>query len=124
MAVLERESRAVHRPQQAVYFAIAFLSGLIPALFWVWFWLREDNKKPEPYFLIAISFISGMAVVPLALPLQELAISLYDGSERIIVWVIIEELLKYAVALGLIFWNEEPHVFELQPTHGETCGRW
>lgn len=92
---------------ESTYFAIAFLSGLIPALFWVWFWLREDSKKPEPFFLIAISFIAGMAVVPLALPLQKLAIDLYAGPHIIVVWVIVEELLKYAVALAIIFWNKE-----------------
>jgi RsiW-degrading membrane proteinase PrsW (M82 family) len=92
---------------EATQFAIAFLSGLIPTLFWVWFWLREDSQKPEPYFLIAISFIAGMAVVPIALPLQKLALDLYSGDNVILVWVIIEELLKYAVALALIFWNRE-----------------
>ena len=88
-------------------FAIAFLAGLIPALFWVWFWLREDSEKPEPYFLIAISFIAGMAVVPMALPLQKIALELYTGPHIMIVWVIVEELLKYAVALAIIFWNRE-----------------
>ena len=92
---------------QSTFFAIAFLAGLIPALFWVWFWLREDSEKPEPYFLIAISFIAGMAVVPMALPLQKIAIDLYSGTEMIIVWVIVEELLKYAVALAIVFWNRE-----------------
>lgn len=92
---------------QSTYFAIAFLSGLIPALFWVWFWLREDSRKPEPYFLIAITFIAGMAVVPMALPLQKIAIDLYSGLDVMIVWVIVEELMKYAVALALIFWNKE-----------------
>ncbi len=92
---------------ESTYFAIAFLAGLIPALFWVWFWLREDCRKPEPYFLIAISFIAGMAVVPMALPLQKLALELYSGANVMVVWVIVEELLKYAVALLLIFWNRE-----------------
>lgn len=92
---------------EATHFAIAFLAGLIPALFWVWFWLREDSEKPEPYFLIAISFIAGMAVVPLALPLQKLAMEIYTGMPVMIVWVIVEELLKYAVALAIIFWNRE-----------------
>lgn len=92
---------------ESTYFAIAFLSGLVPALFWVWFWLREDSQRPEPYFLIAISFIAGMAVVPMALPLQKIAIDLYAGANVMLVWVIIEELLKYAVALALIFWNRE-----------------
>jgi RsiW-degrading membrane proteinase PrsW (M82 family) len=108
----------------------------VPAFFWVWFWLREDSQKPEPYFLIAISFIAGMAVVPLVLPLQKAALPLYEGSnvilttlgsvfpftaayfhtliaktslgtDLVIVWVVIEELLKYAAALALIFWNKE-----------------
>lgn len=92
---------------ESTFFAIAFLSGLVPALFWVWFWLREDSKRPEPYFLLAIAFIAGMAVVPMALPLQKLAIDLYGNANLILVWVIIEELLKYAVALALVMWNRE-----------------
>ncbi len=87
-------------------FAIAFLAGLIPALFWLWFWLREDRAKPEPYLLIAITFIAGMAVVPLALPLQKYAIGLYHGDNLVYVWVIIEEVLKYGVALGVVLWNQ------------------
>ena len=92
---------------EATYFAIAFLSGLLPALFWLWFWLREDNEHPEPYLLIAISFIAGMAVVPLTLPLQKLAIELYTDSNLVLVWVIVEEVLKYAAALVIILWNKE-----------------
>lgn len=92
---------------ESTYFAIAFLAGLIPALFWVWFWLREDNRQPEPYILLAISFIAGMAVVPLALPLQKIAIDFYVGANVILVWVIIEELLKYAAALAIVMWNKE-----------------
>jgi RsiW-degrading membrane proteinase PrsW (M82 family) len=89
----------------SVNFAVAFLCGLIPALFWLWFWLREDSEHPEPYLLIAITFIAGMAVVPLALPLQKYAIGLYQGDNLIYVWVIIEEVLKYGVALSIILWN-------------------
>ena len=92
---------------ESTYFAIAFLAGLVPALFWLWFWLREDNKHPEPYALIVISFIAGMAVVPLALPLQKLAIELYTDSNLILVWVIVEEILKYAAALIIVLWNKE-----------------
>lgn len=92
---------------ESTYFAIAFVSALVPAFFWVWFWLREDKLKPEPFFLIAITFIAGMAVVPMALPLQKLAIDLYSGDNVVLVWVIIEETLKYAVALAIVFWNQE-----------------
>jgi RsiW-degrading membrane proteinase PrsW (M82 family) len=92
---------------ESTIFAIAFVAGLIPAIFWVWFWLREDSLKPEPYFLIAITFIAGMAVVPLALPLQRFALEIYPDSNVMFTWVIIEELLKYAVALAIVFWNRE-----------------
>lgn len=92
---------------ESLVFAIAFVAGLIPAIFWVWFWLREDSYKPEPYFLIAITFIAGMAVVPLALPLQRYAVQLYPDIEVMVIWVIIEEVLKYAVALAVVFWNRE-----------------
>lgn len=92
---------------ESTVFAIAFVAGLIPAIFWVWFWLREDSYKPEPYFLIAITFIAGMAVVPLALPLQRLAIDLYPNTNVMLIWVVIEELLKYAVALAIVFWNRD-----------------
>lgn len=91
---------------ESVHFAIAFLSGLIPALFWLWFWLREDVERPEPYGLIALSFIAGMLVVPLALPLQKLALEFYRGENLIFVWVIIEEVLKYAAALIFILWHK------------------
>ncbi len=93
-------------PITPLAFAIAAVSGLVPALFWLWFWLREDRKKPEPLLLIAITFIGGMAVVPLALPLQKLAIELYVGSNLVVAWVIIEETLKYALAVLIILWNK------------------
>ena len=85
---------------------IAFLGGLIPALFWLWFWLREDKENPEPLMLVALAFIGGMVVVPLALPLQKLAIEIYDGDMLILAWVIIEEVLKYAAALIIILWHK------------------
>lgn len=90
----------------SINFAIAFLGGIVPAIFWLWFWLREDKERPEPYTLIALAFISGMLVVPLALPLQKLALGLFQDFNLILVWVIIEETLKYAVALIVVLWHK------------------
>ena len=92
---------------QSTQFAIAFLIGLVPALFWLWFWLREDSAKPEPRYLIVSAFIAGMAVVPLVLPLQKLALELFVGQNLIFVWVILEETLKYAAALIVVLWHSE-----------------
>ena len=91
---------------QSTNFAIAFLAGLIPALFWLWFWLREDKARPEPKLLIASAFIAGMAVVPLVLPLQKYAIDRFQGNNLIFVWVIIEEVLKYSAALIVVLWHK------------------
>ena len=91
---------------ESTHFAIAFLGGLIPALFWLWFWLREDNERPEPFMLIGLAFVAGMTVVPLALPLQKLALEFYNGLNLIFIWVIIEEVLKYAAALIVVFWHK------------------
>lgn len=85
---------------------IAFIGGLIPAIFWLWFWLREDKEKPEPFLLIVLAFIGGMMVVPLALPLQYLAQDNYTGTNLILAWVIIEEVLKYAAALVIVLWHK------------------
>ena len=51
----------------------AFLGGLLPALVWLWFWLRED-LHPEPKRLILKAFAAGAIAIPFAL-LAEAAIS-------------------------------------------------
>lgn len=84
---------------------IAFIAGLLPALFWLWFWLRQDKNCPEPTHLIATSFIAGMLVVPIVLPLQQFALDRFHGDNLIYVWVIIEEVLKYSAALIVVLWN-------------------
>lgn len=90
----------------AAQFAIAFCFGIIPALFWVWFWLREDSAHPEPFSLVVTAFFAGMIVVPIALVLEESAMKYYDGDMLIFVWVTIEEILKYAAALIVILWHK------------------
>lgn len=91
---------------ESTQFAIAFVGGLVPALFWLWFWLREDKERPEPYLLIALAFIGGMMVVPVALPLQRFALDNFHGDNLIFIWVIIEESLKYTAALLMVLWQK------------------
>lgn len=90
---------------ELTFVVIALAGGVLPALFWLWFWMREDAARPEPYRLVLLTFLSGMLVVPLALPLQKLALDLYAGLTLTFVWVTIEEVLKYAAALALVLWN-------------------
>lgn len=57
-------------PTQLLY---AFLGGLLPALIWLWFWLRED-LHPEPKRLLLKAFTAGAIAIPFVL-LAEAAIS-------------------------------------------------
>lgn len=111
-------------------FAIA--GGFIPALVWLWFWLREDNKKPEPTRLILRAFLVGGLMVfpafvlqrivipaiesaygiPFSLALPEWSLTFFaDTIPFLLAWALIEEFLKYfAVALVAYTstWFDEP----------------
>ena len=41
----------------------ALLGGILPALVWLIFWLREDKKNPEPRLYIFTTFLLGMGGV-------------------------------------------------------------
>lgn len=84
---------------------IALAAGFLPALFWLWFWLREDRARPEPFALIATAFIAGAVVVPLVLPIQQFAETRFSGDMLILTWVIAEEVLKYSAALIVVLWH-------------------
>src|SRR3989339_1055094 len=45
----------------------SLLGGIIPAFFWLWFWLKEDRLKPEPKLSLLSAFISGIMALFLAL---------------------------------------------------------
>ena len=91
---------------ETTYVFIALLGGFIPALFWLWFWLREDKAKPEPRVLIFSAFIAGIAIVPIVLILQKFALTRFEGDNLMFVWVTIAEVLKYAAALIIVLWHK------------------
>src|SRR3989344_221087 len=57
---------------QSLIFVLSFLGGIAPALLWLWFWLSEDKKHPEPKLLILFAFISAILAVILWAALEEL----------------------------------------------------
>lgn len=89
----------------------------MPALAWLWFWLREDSKNPEPRALIALAFLAGMISVAVAVPLelgikQVLQAGLLGASfaAPVIVysvWSAIEELVKYILAYATVLRRRE-----------------
>lgn len=86
----------------------AFFGGLLPSFIWLYFLLKEDARSPEPRSLIALAFVAGMAMVPVALPLEHYAeLGAFDRSTKtLLAWALIEEVLKYLAAAGFILWRK------------------
>lgn len=76
--------------------AYALLGGVLPALVWLLFWLREDRKHPEPRNLIRKTFLLGMLAVLLVLPFQKLVEYSFPGLAvfSLFLWAILEEVFK------------------------------
>lgn len=76
----------------------ASLGGILPALFWLWFWIQEDKLHPEPRGRILMSFLGGMVACILVYPLEKMAFNYFGGSfnsSTIFAWAVIEEFAKY-----------------------------
>jgi len=82
---------------------LALLGGIIPALLWLFFWLREDKKRPEPKGLLAIVFFLGMLSIAVVIPIQQFIrdnVASYDW--QIVSWAGAEELIKYLAVVILL----------------------
>lgn len=93
----------------ALFFA--GIGGLVPALIWLLFFLRQDKKHPEPKLLILLAFVAGMLSVFAALGLEQIAHGYLVGPALIIVWAAIEEVVKWAAAAATVLWrpyDDEP----------------
>ena len=92
----------------ASHFLYASLVGVIPALLWLWFWLREDVARPEPKRFLAFSFVAGMLAAPLAILAQSATKDWFPDngiifygtfiSFSVIIWVAVEELVKFVAS--------------------------
>lgn len=84
----------------------AFLGGILPAMVWLYFLLKEDRRCPEPKHMIALAFLAGVLSVPLVLPLERMAVlALPAGLPVIIAWASIEETIKYLLAAIIVLWR-------------------
>ena len=78
----------------------ALIGGVLPAVVWLMFWLREDSKHPESPYLITKTFLFGMLAVLLVLPLEKLVNDHFPGMSprAFFLWSLIEETFKFGVA--------------------------
>lgn len=82
---------------------VAILEGIIPALLWLWFWLKEDREDPEPNGLIAFCFFFGMILVFLVIPMEQFIKNITSSNElQIIGWASIEEIMKLLVVVAIL----------------------
>lgn len=83
----------------------AILGGGLPAFFWLWFWLREeDDDNMTPRSIIMLSFILGAILVMVAIWMEKFSLNFVtDNKLQIIVWASIEELLKFAGVAVIVF---------------------
>ncbi|MFA5841988.1 MAG: PrsW family glutamic-type intramembrane protease [Candidatus Paceibacterota bacterium] len=89
----------------------AVLMGFVPAVFWLWFWQKEDSLNPEPRGLTLLLFLGGMAAVALVIPLQKFAYEQTSINTTLLtLWASIEELAKFfiffVIAAGSRFTDE------------------
>ncbi len=83
---------------------LAFLGGIIPSLLWLWFWLKEDDKHPEPKILLTIVFIMGMASVLVVLPIQKFIQNIISSPDiQLVLWASVEEIFKYIAVLLILY---------------------
>jgi RsiW-degrading membrane proteinase PrsW (M82 family) len=85
----------------------AVFVGILPALFWLWFWRKEDRLHPEPRRLIAYTFLAGMAAAIIAVLFEQAVQTsfeklnikpLFDNLLLLLSLSLIEESFKYFAA--------------------------
>ncbi len=82
----------------SLVFFLAFLGAVLPAILWLSFWLLEDRCEPEPKQYIFFCFLAGMAMVVLALPIEQYAQRFLSGILLYAAWAATEEILKFGAA--------------------------
>jgi len=93
----------------------AFAGGVFPAVLWLWFWLREDKKNPEPRRILFLTFLGGMiATLPAAFFqfwLGSLSTSLPtifgDLTISIVAFAAVEELVKFVASYATALRTKE-----------------
>jgi RsiW-degrading membrane proteinase PrsW (M82 family) len=87
---------------------LALISGIIPSLFWLWFWLHEDKQNPEPKGVLTLVFVMGALAVVVVLPIQKFIQAHVDGSNwELIGWAATEEIIKFLAVAILLYKTRE-----------------
>jgi len=83
---------------------LAFAGGILPALIWLWFWLKEDSLHPEPKKYIFFTFVAGMLTALAIIPVEKYIINntIHYSLFSLFLLSFTEEISKYIFAYGII----------------------
>ncbi len=88
----------------ALTFLYALLGGVIPAVIWLKFWLREDREHPEPKGRIIYTFLAGgFAIVPVFI-VQRLLRD-YSGETESIMAIFLAAAAEEIFKFGAAYWT-------------------
>lgn len=78
--------------------SLAILYGMIPAIVWLFYWLRENHERPRHSGILVSAFVGGVFMVILALPVEKWIATLsHSDTTLTILWAMAEELLKFLI---------------------------
>jgi RsiW-degrading membrane proteinase PrsW (M82 family) len=80
--------------------ALALIYGMVPAVAWVFFWMREHYDRPKRSSAVLYAFLAGALMVIAALPVEKFLGTLSQNDAILtILWASAEEVLKFCAFL-------------------------
>lgn len=93
--------------------SLAIIYGMIPAILWIFYWLREDTEHKRRKGLLTALFFAGAISVMFTLPIQKFIFTLStDESILNILWAASEELMKFFVFAVIILRSTDDTIID------------
>ena len=90
---------------------LALVAGVVPALLWIMFWVRENRERPRRSGVLFAAFLIGLFMVILALPVEKAVATLSNNDSVLtILWAASEEVLKFGGFLLILFMSSSVEV--------------
>jgi RsiW-degrading membrane proteinase PrsW (M82 family) len=91
----------IHDPKTII---LAFITGVLPALLWLWFWRREESQSGESNKALIGIFIVSMLSVIFTIPIQKfIQTHISDYNLELTLWALAEELIKYFAFFIIVY---------------------
>ncbi len=84
--------------------SLALIAGVIPALIWIFFWIRETRERPRSFSSFFFAFLGGVFMVVMALPVEKFMLVFSNNPNTLtVLWAGSEEVLKFIAFLLVLF---------------------